>query len=73
METDESINPPADPPADPPRGCSCNHDELAATVGGLSDRLASVETVVTDLTSGGTTERDSTPVKKPWTHWGSGR
>jgi hypothetical protein len=51
-----------EPPAKPE-----DNGDLREAVNGLTETVTSLVTTVSTLVAG----KDSTPVKKPWTHWGS--
>ncbi len=60
----ESVPPAVTPPA------SAN-DGLADTVKGLQEQIDQLTEAVNGVLNNASVEPDSTPVSKPWTHWGS--
>jgi hypothetical protein len=67
---DPPTPPPTPPPAPPePPAKAENDGQIKETVNSLVDAVAGLVTTVTALAD--SKVRDETPVKKPWTHWGS--
>ena len=66
VDEPEKVNPAPDhtpPPVDPP---AAHHDHEE-----LTTRVSALESLVDSIVNGD--GPDSTPVKKPWTHWGAKR
>ncbi len=59
------------PNAVPPAVTPEPDNKLAEIVHGLEEQVASLTEAVNGVLNNASPEPDSTPVKKPWTHWGS--
>lgn len=68
--TDTADHPPTDPPADPPTNPPHEaHHELRTQVNELSEKVNELTGLVQLVLEKG--EPDTTPVRRPWTHWGN--
>lgn len=60
-----------DPEVAPPAVTPAPDDSLAETVRGLQEQVSNLTEAVNGVLNNASVTPDSTPVKKPWTHWGS--
>lgn len=55
------------PPVTPPARAD---DDIRSVVSDLSSKVEELTGLVTGVIATGAAVQDSTPVRKPWTHWG---
>lgn len=65
---DTKVTPETPPVVTPPANAN---DDLREVVNGLSSKVEELTGIVTGVLASGGGQPDSTPVKKPWTHWGN--
>lgn len=67
-EPEETAPTPETPPAVTPPAQADNNVQEA--ISALSSKVEELSGIVTGIIASGGAQQDSTPVRKPWTHWG---
>jgi hypothetical protein len=60
-----------DPEVAPPAVTPPDNSGVSQMIQGLQEQINGLTETVNGILNNASVEPDSTPVKKPWTHWGS--